>query len=359
MSAVPLPAWVFERDSGVHAPAGSYGARRGQAKPRSALPVYARQLFPDRVLGERRRSRHDPVGERRRAPVAARRAMRHRHRVDPSRARPTRSARTCWTACSRRSRAPSATRRPGDLAAEAAVLGRRQPRSRWRRACRRAVRLLEKMVAKFQQHLDAIKHAQVPVVAAVHGMALGGGCEFVMHAAHRVALESYIGLVEAGVGLIPAGGGCKEFALQRAMRARAPPAATSSPHLQNVFQTDRHGHRGEERAGGAQLGFLRDPTWCSTPTRSCTSRGRRRARWRSRLAAAAANPAVTVAGRNGIATLRNDAGEHAEGGFISAHDYRVAKARGHRAVRRRGRHRHAGERAVAPRRRARASSSSC
>jgi 3-hydroxyacyl-CoA dehydrogenase len=58
----------------------------------------------------------------------------------------------------------------------------------------------------------------VPTVAAVQGMALGGGCEFVMHASHRVlALESYVGLVEAGVGLIPAGGGCKEFALQAAM----------------------------------------------------------------------------------------------------------------------------------------------
>jgi 3-hydroxyacyl-CoA dehydrogenase len=62
-----------------------------------------------------------------------------------------------------------------------------------------------------------LKYAQVPTVAAVQGMALGGGCEFLMHAAKRVmALESYIGLVEAGVGLIPAGGGCKEFA----MRAR-------------------------------------------------------------------------------------------------------------------------------------------
>ena len=75
--------------------------------------------------------------------------------------------------------------------------------------------LLEQMVAKFQRTSMAIKHAQVPVVAAVQGMALGGGCEFVMHAAHRVfALESYVGLVEAGVGLIPAGGGSKEFALQ-------------------------------------------------------------------------------------------------------------------------------------------------
>jgi hypothetical protein len=53
----------------------------------------------------------------------------------------------------------------------------------------------------------------VPVVAAVRGLALGGGCEFQMHSAKTVAhLESYIGLVEAGVGLLPAGGGLKEIA---------------------------------------------------------------------------------------------------------------------------------------------------
>ena len=52
-------------------------------------------------------------------------------------------------------------------------------------------------------------------MAAVRGMALGGGCEFQMHAARTVfALESYIGLVEAGVGLLPAGGGLKEIAVR-------------------------------------------------------------------------------------------------------------------------------------------------
>ena len=80
---------------------------------------------------------------------------------------------------------------------------------------------LEKGVARFQQMSQTLKYAQVPVVAAVSGMALGGGCEVVMHSSRAVAaLESYIGLVEAGVGLIPAGGGCKEFAL-RASEAAA------------------------------------------------------------------------------------------------------------------------------------------
>src|SRR5690606_37995747 len=67
--------------------------------------------------------------------------------------------------------------------------------------------VLEAEVAKFQQTALALRYARVPTVAAVQGLALGGGCEFAMHAHSRVlALESYMGLVEVGVGLIPAGG---------------------------------------------------------------------------------------------------------------------------------------------------------
>src|SRR5690606_210768 len=73
----------------------------------------------------------------------------------------------------------------------------------------------EAMVANFQATSQAIKYSLVPVVAAVRGLALGGGCEFQMHSARTVAhLESYIGLVEAGVGLLPAGGGLKELAVR-------------------------------------------------------------------------------------------------------------------------------------------------
>src|SRR5205085_3911844 len=80
----------------------------------------------------------------------------------------------------------------------------------------------EKMVETFQATSMRIKYALVPVVAAVRGMALGGGCEFQMHAARTVfALESYVGLVEAGVGLLPAGGGLKEIATRAGLAAGA------------------------------------------------------------------------------------------------------------------------------------------
>src|SRR3569833_3171224 len=70
------------------------------------------------------------------------------------------------------------------------------------------VKEIEPLVAKLQRAHQALKYSSVPVVAAGAGLALGGGCELMMHASRRVALlESYIGLVDVGVGLIPAGGG--------------------------------------------------------------------------------------------------------------------------------------------------------
>jgi 3-hydroxyacyl-CoA dehydrogenase len=70
-------------------------------------------------------------------------------------------------------------------------------------------------VSAFQKAMMALKTARVPVVAAPHGMALGGGCEVCLHADAIVAhAETYMGLVEIGVGLLPAGGGTKELALR-------------------------------------------------------------------------------------------------------------------------------------------------
>jgi len=71
---------------------------------------------------------------------------------------------------------------------------------------------LEASLNGLQQAHQLLKYSPIPVVAAPSGQALGGGCEIVMHANHvRAHAESYIGLVEVGLGLIPAGGGCKEL----------------------------------------------------------------------------------------------------------------------------------------------------
>lgn len=76
---------------------------------------------------------------------------------------------------------------------------------------------VEPFVKLFQDTMMRVKYSQVPIVAAVSGVALGGGCELVMQSSRRVAaIESYIGLVEVGVGLLPAGGGLKEAAIRAA-----------------------------------------------------------------------------------------------------------------------------------------------
>src|SRR5690606_32408869 len=79
---------------------------------------------------------------------------------------------------------------------------------------------------KLQQGMMRLRYAQVPTVAAVAGMALGGGCELAIHCARRVAsLESYIGLVEVGVGLIPGAGGLAYGARRASEEQQAAPDA--------------------------------------------------------------------------------------------------------------------------------------
>ncbi|MBV9021939.1 MAG: 3-hydroxyacyl-CoA dehydrogenase/enoyl-CoA hydratase family protein [Ktedonobacteraceae bacterium] len=76
-------------------------------------------------------------------------------------------------------------------------------------------KLIEAAVVNLQQAHLLLKYSPLPVVAALAGRALGGGCEVIMHCTHtRAYAESYIGLVETGLGLVPAGGGCKELLLR-------------------------------------------------------------------------------------------------------------------------------------------------
>jgi len=113
------------------------------------------------------------------------------------------------------------------------------------------------MIRAFQGATMALKHADVPVIAAPAGLALGGGCEIPLHA-HRVqaAAETYMGLVEVGVGLIPGGGGTKEM-LARAMDA-APESADVLPFVQRVFETLAFGKVSTSGPDARRLAYLRD-----------------------------------------------------------------------------------------------------
>ena len=174
-----------------------------------------------------------------------------------------------------------------------------------------------------------LRYAQVPTVAAVQGMALGGGCEFVMHAAHRVAaLESYIGLVEAGVGLIPAGAGSKEFARRASELAKTQAGNDPFPYIQNVFMTIAMAKVGKSALEAKDYGFLQESDDIVFNPHELLHIALKRAR---ALADAGYRPPlparnIKVCGRPGIATLEMMLANMAEGGFISPYDYRVARS---------------------------------
>jgi 3-hydroxyacyl-CoA dehydrogenase len=116
---------------------------------------------------------------------------------------------------------------------------------------------IDLMVRTFQQANLALKYADLPVVVAPAGLALGGGCEIVMHSDRaQAAAEAYIGLVEVGVGLIPGGGGTKEMLL-RSMRG-APARGDAMPLVQSAFETIAFATVSTSAAHARQLRYLRE-----------------------------------------------------------------------------------------------------
>lgn len=334
MADAPLPAWVLEPGrSGVHGPAGSWSAKRAAYVPRSSLPVYRRQIFPERLLGEEGAGPEEagetlwenegvrlwrlPAQDEGIGIVSLKSRM---HTIGDevldgilaalARAEAELDGLVLWHG------APFAVGANLKQVSEAVAAGRFDA--------------LEKTVAKFQDTSLALKRARVPVVAAVQGLALGGGCEFLMHAARRVlALESQVGLVEAGVGLIPAGGGCKEFALRAAAWARR--SATPGevfPFLQRAFETIALARVGKSAREAVELGFARDSDTVLFHPRELLHVALRQARALAEGGWTPPLPArdIPVAGRTGIANCQMMLVNRREGGLISDHDFKVALA---------------------------------
>jgi 3-hydroxyacyl-CoA dehydrogenase len=113
-------------------------------------------------------------------------------------------------------------------------------------------------VKQFQNANLAIKYASKPVVAAPQGLALGGGCEVSLHGAKiQAAAEAYIGLVEAGVGLIPGGGGTKEMLIRANEHAASGEDLDLFHTLKPVFETIAMAKVGTSAEECRELGFLR------------------------------------------------------------------------------------------------------
>jgi 3-hydroxyacyl-CoA dehydrogenase len=117
---------------------------------------------------------------------------------------------------------------------------------------------IDLMVRTFQRMTLAMRYADVPVVVAPAGLTLGGGCEVAMHGDRaQASAESYMGLVEVGVGLLPAGGGTKEL-LARAMDHAPKAPLDLLPFVQPVFETIAFAKVSTSAAQARQLGYLRD-----------------------------------------------------------------------------------------------------
>jgi len=183
----------------------------------------------------------------------------------------------------------------------------------------------EAMVSNFQATSMSIKYSLVPVVAAVRGLALGGGCEFQMHSARTVAaLESYIGLVEAGVGLLPAGGGLKELAVRAARLSPEDPFEV----LKKVFETIAMAKVSGSAIEAKQLGLLRPDDVVVFNAYELLYVAKQQA---IALAESGYRPpmpgrAIPVAGDVGTATFKASLANLAEGYFASPHDIQIASA---------------------------------
>jgi len=115
---------------------------------------------------------------------------------------------------------------------------------------------IDKLIAGGQQVYQALKYAPFPVVAAPAGMALGGGCEILLHSdAVQAHAESYIGLVECGVGLIPGWGGCTEMLGRWSTSGLLPHGPMPAPA--KVFETVSTAKVSTSAAEAQELGFLR------------------------------------------------------------------------------------------------------
>ncbi|MBE9078252.1 enoyl-CoA hydratase/isomerase family protein [Romeria aff. gracilis LEGE 07310] len=179
------------------------------------------------------------------------------------------------------------------------------------------------LISHFQSLLQRIHHFHKPVVAAVRGRALGGGCELVMACPQVVAAaESYIGLVELGVGLIPGAGGIMRMVERSADRAASNAPSHIQPFINQTFQTIALGKVSTSAEEAQQLGYL-------LPTARMVMNGDQRLYVAKeevlRLARQGYRPwperhDIWVLGQPGRATLEHMAYVLQQGGFASEYD---------------------------------------
>jgi 3-hydroxyacyl-CoA dehydrogenase len=356
LARVPLPAWAVDPvRTGVHATQGSYSAEAGGQQARAQLPVYRRQPFPATLIGEDVRY-GDTIFETDAVrcwhtgdDIAIVSFKSRMHAIggdvlDGVQRALDEAEHNCtglviWQTEPPFSVGANLKKTQAGERHTPSGLGRlfktvrREAESLALRAARHigvadqlmAGRLaeVEQLLGQFQETTQALKYSMVPTVAAVDGLALGGGCELVMHCDRAVAaLESYIGLVEVGVGLLPGGGGCKEFAMRAAAEAKA---GDIGAFIQKYFRTIAMAEVGRSAEHARELGYLRpaDMIVMNRYELLHVAKAQVRALHESGYRPPLPEKAIPVAGRSAIATLQAYMINMLEGGHISEHDYLI------------------------------------
>jgi 3-hydroxyacyl-CoA dehydrogenase len=192
---------------------------------------------------------------------------------------------------------------------------------------------VEMAVRAFQNMTQAIKFCSRPVVVAPYGMCLGGGVEISLHAAARQPhAELYMGLVEAGVGLIPGGGGCKEMTIRsvEAGSSIRPDARGEGVEifeaLKKNFETIAMAKVSTSAAEARSMGFLK-PSDVITVNRErllTDAKTKARAIADAGYSAPTARTDIAAPGENALATLKLAVWTMREGQYISDHDVKIA-----------------------------------
>ncbi len=182
---------------------------------------------------------------------------------------------------------------------------------------------IESIIRGFQKANDRLEHCAVPVVVAPHGMALGGGCEVVM-AGHgiRASAESYVGLVEIGAGVIPAGGGCLRLYKRRI--ANLPDPTDLYTSVKVAFETIGMAKVSTSAEEARSLGFLRPQDSWSMNRELLVSDAKKLAVGMATTGFTPKLPGkLNVMGRAGIGLIGGGLVNMAEGRFISEHDRKI------------------------------------
>jgi 3-hydroxyacyl-CoA dehydrogenase len=190
---------------------------------------------------------------------------------------------------------------------------------------------LEQTIRGGQDAYMKMKYCAGPVVIAPRGMALGGGCEAVMHGdAVRAAAETYLGQVELGVGVVPAFGGCKELAFRYYGSAPATVKPNLFPLMEQIFRTIGMATVAGSAEEGRSLGFLRPTDKVTLNPDNVLADAK--ADVLAMIATGYKPPmptTVPVPGRDGIATLKVAAHGMRGGGYISEYDEYLARKLAH------------------------------